>query len=96
MDEKLIQEFNTLGISDMPEVTQLYPLKGEFINLEYPLPSGRIVKFWEDSKTYYGNQLEKAGSSRCYGLAADETYLMVCEYGEDGSDAEIVVFKRRN
>jgi hypothetical protein len=45
---------------------------------------------------YYINQLEKNGSPRCYGLTADEKYLLVCEYGEGGTDAEIVVFKRWN
>lgn len=29
------------------------------------------------------------------GLTADENYLLVCEYGENGADAEIVIFKRR-
>lgn len=26
---------------------------------------------------------------------ADENYLLVCEYGDGGVDAEIVVYKRR-
>ena len=30
------------------------------------------------------------------GIAADEKYLMVSEYGENGSDAEIVIFQRWN
>ena len=43
-----------------------------------------------------GNQLcKKDGSGRCYGLTADENYLLVCEYGENGSDPEIVVYRRR-
>jgi len=29
-------------------------------------------------------------------LVADEEYLLVCEYGVDGADAEIIVFKRWN
>ena len=29
-------------------------------------------------------------------IVADETYLMVAEYGECGAEAEIVVFKRWN
>lgn len=35
-------------------------------------------------------------SDRCYGIAADEKYLMVSEYGAYGSDAEVIVFKRWN
>lgn len=94
--KKLIAEFNRLHIADMDEVTSLNALKGSFINLEYNLPSGQAVKFWDDDKIYFGNQICKKGSNRCYGLAADEKYLLVCEYGDGGADAEIVVFKRWN
>ena len=45
---------------------------------------------------YLGNQVERRGSDRCYGLAADDEYLMVCEYGEGGANAEIIVFKKRD
>jgi hypothetical protein len=92
----LIGEFNKLGIADMDEVTGLNALKGSFINLEYTLASGQKVKLLDDNKIYLGNQLGKAGSDRCYGIAADEKCLLVCEYGEAGVDAEIVVFKRRD
>lgn len=96
MKKQLIEEFNGLGISDMEEVTDLNALSGSFINLEYKLPNGQDVKFWQDDRVYLGNQIGKKDSDRCYGLAADEKYLMVCEYGMNGSDAEIVVFKRRD
>ena len=70
--------------------------KGSFINLGYPLPNGQAVKLWDDNKIYFGNQIHKKGCNRCYGIAADEKYLMVSEYGENGSDAEIVIFQRWN
>lgn len=92
--EELIQAFNELSITDMEPVTQLNELKGDFINLEYRLPSGQTVKLWDDSKLYYGAELCKKSSNRCYGLVADDEYLLVCEYGDGGSQAEIVVFKR--
>ena len=79
----------------MPEVTDLNALAGSYINLVYTLPSGQAVKLLEDEKIYLGNQLEKAGSSRCYGLAADESFLLVCEYGANGSDPEIILYKKR-
>lgn len=66
------------------------------IYIEYSLPSGQAVKFWDDNKIYFGTQLCKADSDRCYGILADEKYLMVSEYGADGADAEIVVFMRRH
>ena len=96
MKEKLIQAFNALHIEGMGEITKLHQGKGAFVNLDFTLPSGQSVKFWENEKTYYINQVEKRGSTRCYGLTADEHYLLVCEYGDGGTDAEIVIFKRWN
>ena len=94
--EKLIAAFNALHVDGMPEVTDLNALRGSFINLEYTLPSGQTVKVWDDDRIYLGNQLCKKGSNRCYGLAADEKYLLVCEYGDLGADPEIIVLKRWN
>ncbi len=95
LKEELIAEFNALGIEDMEEVKGLNALSGAFVNVAYKLPGGQEIRFWDDSRIYLGNQLCKKGSDRCYGLTADENYLLVCEYGEDGSDAEIVIYKRR-
>ena len=44
--------------------------------------------------TYWGNQVEK-GDGRCFGIACDEHYILVSEYGKDGADAELVVLKKR-
>lgn len=92
--DDLIRRFNKLKIPDMDEVTALYELKGDFINLEYRLPSGQTVKLWDDNSTYYGAELCRKDSDRCYGLAADDGHLLVCEYGDGGSDAEIVIYQR--
>ena len=96
LKEKLIAAFNALNIPDMEEVTELNALKGSFANIEYALPNGQIVKFWDDNKIYLGNQLHKEGSDRYYGIIADEKYLMVSEYSGYGENAEIIVFKRWN
>ena len=95
MKEELINEFNDLGIEDMQEVKELYALHGGYINLQYTLPGGQNIKIWDDDRVYLGNQICKKNSDRCYGLTADENYLLVCEYGDDGSDSEIVVYKKR-
>ncbi|MBS6447724.1 MAG: DUF3795 domain-containing protein [Clostridiales bacterium] len=95
LKEQLIAEFNALGIEDMEKVTRLNALIGSYINVEYALPSGQTVKLLNDGKVYLGNQICKKGSDRCYGLAADENHLLVCEYGENGSDAEIILYKKR-
>lgn len=94
--QTLLGAIRDLHIQDMEEITELHALKGSFVNLAYALPSGQTVKFWEDDKIYLGNQLHKKGSDRCYGIVADENYLLVAEYGCCGADAEIVVFKRWN
>lgn len=95
LKSQLIGEFNSLGIKDMKEITELYPLKGSFINLEYTLPGGQKIKLWDDRKIYLGAQICKGESGRCYGLVADEKYLFVCEYGDNGADPEIIIFKKR-
>ena len=92
---RLIDEFNSLGIADMPTLTTLCQLCGAYVNLEYTLPNGEKIKLLDDSKIYLGYQLEKANSDRCYGLVADNKYMLVCEYGCNGSDPEIIVYKKR-
>ncbi len=92
--QELIRQFNELGIEDMGEVTELYELKGDFINLEYTLPSGQKIKLWDDNKTYYGAEICRKNSGTCYGLTAGDGYLLVCEYGNGGSGAQIVLLKR--
>lgn len=94
--ERLIAAIRALGIPDMEQVQDLNALKGSLINLEYTLPGGQTVKLWDDNRIYLGNQLRKTGSDRYYGVAADETHLMVSEYSGHGEDAEIIVFKRWN
>ena len=93
--ERLVAEFNVLGIGGMEEITTLYALRGSCINLQYTLPGGQQARFWDDNRIYLGNQVCKRDSGRCFGLTADENYLLVCEYGEGGSNAGIVLFKRR-
>ena len=96
LKDRLIQEFNALKIPGMEEITGLNTLPGSYINLEYTMPGGQKVKLLDDSRVYLGNQVCKAGSGRCYGLAADEDHLLVCEYGENGSDPEIILYQKRS
>ena len=93
--ENIIKQFRSLGIPELAGLTDLCELPGKFVNLEYTLPSGQTVRLLDDEKTYLGSEVHKPGSHRCDGLAADEQYLLVCEYGDGGSDAEIIVYKKR-
>ena len=92
---QMIDDFNALNIPDMPEVKELVPLCGSYVNLEYLLPSEQKAKLLDENKIYLGYQLERQNGDRCYGIVADSSHLLVCEYGCNGSDPEIVVFKKR-
>lgn len=93
--QQLIDEVNALGIEGMPRIDNLFVLQGSFINMEYRL-NGNSVKVLDDKANYWGNQVEKEGvEGRCFGIACDENYIFVSEYGKDGADAEIVVLKKR-
>lgn len=94
--QQLIAEVNALGIKDMPEIGNLFILQGSFINQAYHI-HGNCVKLLDDNVSYWGNQVEKQGAEgRCYGIACDEHYILVSEYGKDGADAELVLLKRRS
>lgn len=54
------------------------------------------IKLLDDRKIYLGYQVEKKDSDRWYGLVADREYLLVCEYGCNGEDPEIILLKKRN
>ena len=41
------------------------------------------------------NQIERTNSERCYGVVANEDFILVCEYGCNGADPEIVMYKHR-
>ena len=80
----------------MPKVETLNTLPGSFINLEYRLPSGDMVKFLKDDAEYLANQLEcEFGGDRCFGIAAGMDFLLVVTYDEGGENPELVVYKHR-
>jgi len=93
---QLIKEINDLRIEGMPKVEKLNALVGKFVNLEYRLPSGMNVKFLNDQTTYLGNQLESEfGGERCFGVLANMDFILICTYGKDGADPELVMYKKR-
>ena len=91
---QLIDELNTfLHIEGLPNVENLNVLSGEFINMEYTLPNGEKVKFLDDNQTYLGSQLES--ETKCYGIAANMDFILVCTYEENGNNPELVIYKKR-
>lgn len=99
LKEKMIDEINALDIPGMPKIHELYALCGAFVNLAYPMPSGDAVKLLDDRKIYLGNQVEceydDGSQQKCFGMVAGLNFLLVSEYGENGRDPEIVIYKRR-
>ena len=94
--KSLIDEINALHIEGMPKVEKLNSLVGKFVNLEYRLPNGMNVKFLDDNTTYLGNQLEpEFGGERCFGVLANMEFILICTYGEEGADPELVLYKKR-
>ena len=95
LKQQLIEEVNALAIDGMPKIDNLFVLQGSFVNMEYHI-NGNCVKVLDDNASYWGNQVEREGApGRCFGIACDEHYILVTEYGKDGADAEIVVLKKR-
>ncbi len=94
--KQLIDEINALNIEGMPKVEKLNALVGGYVNLEYRLPNGKHIKFLDDNATYLGNQLEcEFGGDRCFGIAANMDFILVCTYEENGENPELVVYKKR-
>lgn len=92
--ESVLRCLRTLAIPELMSVLSLNLLNGDYINLECLLPNGATGKILDDEKTYYVNQVEKYGSDRCYGVAADEQQIAVFEYGCNGTDAVLVAWLR--
>lgn len=96
--QKLIDEINDLRIEGMQRVTELYPLVGHFVNLAYPLPNGETVRFLKDDEMYLGAQVgnlfDESGKT-CFGVIARESFLLVCTYGENCANPELVLYQHR-
>lgn len=94
--QQLTDEINALHIDGMPRLEKLNALVGAYVNLAYPLPSGISVKFLNDQATYLGNQLESAKEpGPCFGVLANRDFLLICSYGAEGVDPELILYKKR-
>lgn len=93
---QLVEEINGLAVKDMPKVEKLSALVGGYVNLSYPLPGGASVKFLNDGATYLGTQLESLSDpNRCFGVLANVDFILICTYGPEGADPELVLYKKR-
>ena len=89
-----MEQIRKLGIKEFEKISDLDLLDGSYLNLEVALPSGEKVKLLKDNKKYYANQAEIEGSDKCCGVAADDSFIAVYQYGCEGRDAELILLKR--
>ena len=92
LKKTFIKEVNALAIEGL-QVDNLFVLQGSHINLPYTI-NGNTTKLLDDNATYWGTQVPK-NDGRYYGIACCDNFILVSEYGNSGSDAEIVVLKKR-
>ena len=94
--QNLLREVNALlAANGYPAADALYELAGSYINLAYPLPNGDKAYFLDDRNIYLGTQIELADTGLCCGVAADAGFILICRYGEDGDDPELVLYQKR-
>ncbi len=94
--KQLIDEINALHIEGMPKLDKLNALVGSYVNLTYRLPNGTYARFLDDETTYLGNQLESEfGGDFCFGVLANMDFILICTYGEGGSNPELLLYKKR-
>lgn len=96
---ELTDEINGLGIMGLPELKDLYPMNGSYVNLAYPMPNGEKLKLLDDSEIYLCNQAECEFNDgeimRCFGIVAGLDFILIAEYGKNGEDPELIVYKKR-
>lgn len=95
--EKMRVEINALLNSlGMLEAEALFELVGAFVNMEYILPNGEKAKFLDDKNIYLGTQIVLPDKGICCGVVADEGFILICTYGENGADPAILAYKKRS
>lgn len=94
MEQKLVDSIKRLGIKEFADLKSLNVMDGSYLNLACRLPNGKTAKILDDSKKYYASQADIAGTDKCYGVAADESFIAVFRYGCNGADAELVLWKK--
>ena len=97
--KELVNEINDLNIPGMPKISDLNPLVGSFVNISYQLPNGENVEFLNDNEIYLGNQVESEFNDgeiiRCFGILANTNFILVSEYGPNGDNPELIIYKKR-
>lgn len=94
--QKLREEVNALLAAEgLGAVVDLFELAGAYVNLAYPTPGGETVKLLNDKNIYLGAQIEYADLGVCCGVVADTGFILLCSYSSDGSEPELMVYRKR-
>ena len=97
--KQLMDEINELNIPGMPKIKDLNPLNGTFVNLSYLMPNGEFVRLLDDNEIYLGNQVECEFNDgeiiRCFGILANMNFILISEYGPNGDNPELIMYKKR-
>ena len=97
--KQLLDEINELHIPGMPIIEDLNPLNGTFVNLKYPMPNGKYMQLLDNNEIYLGNQIESEFNDgeilRCFGVLANMDFILISEYGPNGDNPEIIIYKKR-
>ena len=97
--KQLINEINDLNIPGMPKINELNPLNGIFVNLSYYFPNGQYTQILDNNDIYLCNQVESEFNNgeiiRCFGIAANMNFILVSEYGPNGDNPELIIYKKR-
>ena len=97
--KQLVDEINNLNIEGMPKIDDLNPLNGSFVNLSYLMPNGESFKLLYDDDIYLGNQVESEFNDgeiiRCFGILANMDFILISEYGVNGDNPELILYKKR-
>ena len=84
-----------MAAEGLSAVDDLVELVGAYVNLAYTMPSGDTVKLLNDKNIYLGAQIEYADLGVCCGVVADTGFILLCSYSSDGSEPELVVYRKR-
>ena len=94
IEQRIIDEVNSLGLPDCPPIPHLKVMQGSLINFKYDV-SGNQVQALDDNASYLCAQVEKTdGSERRYGIACNEHYIVVNECSSTVKDTKLVMIKR--
>lgn len=89
MKEKIVEILRGLDILELNAAKEWCELPGAYVNMESELPDGTVGKILDDEKTYLCCQVP-IDSETCYGVAADESRIVIYRYKNDDSESKIV------